>query len=155
MRKTSQGRDVSETTLEIARKVHPPRYKLFKDLRPLSVAAEWAQKLDWRGNPYDRFLLRQEILRLLEDTVIHEPGIRNVFRYASRHEIQREIDRLVDKFPKKYERWGVLHYVLTQLPYHLAFKHGLLRHSRLQAALARFPPQRADENKRRTKGSSR
>jgi hypothetical protein len=67
MRRNKQHHELSETTLEVARKVHPRRYSLFKDLRSFEETAEWAEKLDWRENPYDRFLLRPEILRHLEN----------------------------------------------------------------------------------------
>jgi len=154
MRQARKGSEVSGTTLEIARKVHPRRYKRFKDLRSLEDASAWAKKLDWRGNPYDRFLLRREILRHLEELFVHEPGYRNVFRYASRQEIAAEVDLLMDKFPKKFEKWGVFNYVLMRMPFHMAFKHGLVRHSRLQEALGRFPSQKRNTKDSRTKESS-
>ena len=56
----------SDTVMEIGRNLHPRRYHRFKDLRPDLEAVQWARSLDWRNNPYDRFLLRREILHYLE-----------------------------------------------------------------------------------------
>ncbi len=83
--------------------------------------------------------MRREILRQLESILIHERGFRNVYTYASRDEIAAEVDRRMDKFPKRMEKRGIFMYVLTSVPFYLAFKHGLVRHSRLAEALARFP----------------
>ena len=58
----------SDTVMEVGRNLHPRRYCRFKDLRPDLEAVEWSRKLDWRNNPYDRFLLRREILHHLEAT---------------------------------------------------------------------------------------
>jgi hypothetical protein len=146
MRKNKRAQEVSDTTMEIARKLHPPRYKLFKNLRPYEEAAEWAQKLDWRENPYDRFLLRREILRHLETRSIHEPGFRNVYTYASRQEITAEVDRLIEKFPKKLEKWGVFGYVLAALPWCLGSKHGKIGRDPLVAALNEIQAKRAARN---------
>ena len=131
--------------MEVARRVHPPRYRLFKNLRSFEATAEWAQKLDWRENPYDRFLLRREILRHLENR--SKAGFRNVYSYATRQEITAEVDRLMEKFPKKFEKWGVFGYVLTALPWYLALKHGKVRRDPLVATL------NAIEAKRDAKGS--
>ena len=117
----------------------------FKDLRPWEQASAWARTLDWRGNPYDRFLLRREILRQLESSVVHEPDFHNVYTYASRYEIAVEVDKLLDEFPAEFEGGGPLGYVLVTLIWHLAFKHGLVRHSRLAEALNNFPVQQASK----------
>ena len=136
MSKTAQTRELSDTLLEIGSKLCPRRYRRFKDLRTFEDAQEWARTLDWQDNPYDRFLLRREILRQLESIVVHEPGFRNVYTYASREEIAAKVDELLNHFPARFERMGALIYVLTALPWHLAFKHGLIRHSRLAQALS-------------------
>ena len=128
----------TDLMLEIGAKLFPRRYRRFRDLRPCQEACEWARKLDWRQNPYDRFLLRRELLRQLESTEFYE-GRRNVFSFASREEIAAEVDRLLDGFPDKYESIGVFSYVLITIPWHLGFKHGWIRHSRLTQALATLP----------------
>jgi hypothetical protein len=97
---------------------------------------EWARSLDWRNNPYDRFLLRREILHHLEATSFYEAGW-NIYSYASREEISAEVDRLLDLCPPEYER-GAFHHVLVLLPWELGFKHGKVRHSRLAEALAKI-----------------
>ena len=130
--------ELSDSLLEIGAKLFPRRYRRFSDLRPYQEACEWARSLDWRQNPYDRFLLRRELLRHLESTEFYE-GRRNVFTFASRDEIASEVDRLMDEFPDKHESMGVFGYVLLTLPWHLGFKHGRIRYSRLTQALATLP----------------
>jgi hypothetical protein len=130
--------ELSEAMLEIGAKLFPRRYRMFNDLRPYQQASEWAKALDWRQNPYDRFLLRRELLRHLESTQ-HYEGRRNVYSFASREDISAEADRLMDEFPAEFEKMGVFSYVLLTLPWNLAFKHGLARYSRLTEALEKLP----------------
>lgn len=129
--------EMSEALLEIGAKLFPRRYRMYKDLRPYRDACDWAKKLDWRQNPYDRFLLRRELLRHLESTQFYE-GRWNVFSFASREEISAEVDRLMDEFPEKHKILGVFAYVLLILPWNLAFKHKIVRHNKLNEALAKL-----------------
>ena len=129
--------ELTETMLEIGAKLFPRRYSRFKDLRPDQQACEWARTLDWRQNPYDRFLLRREILHHLESTASYESR-RNVYSFASRDEIAAEVDHLMDEFPDKYESIGVFSYVLITLRWNLAFKHGQVQHSLLAEALGSY-----------------
>ncbi len=145
MKKPERRRDLSDTLLEIGGRLCPRRYQRFRDLRPWEEAAEWARTLDWRGNPYDRFLLRREILRQLESTAVHEADFHNVYTYASREEIAFEADKLLDELPSEFESRGPLTYVLITLPWHLAFKHGRVKHSRLAEALSQFPEQEGNQ----------
>ena len=138
MKNLANKPELTETMLEIGAKLFPRRYHRFKDLRPDQQACEWARTLDWRHNPYDRFLLRREILHHLESTGSHE-GSRNVFSFASRDEIAAEVDRLMNEFPVEYESIGIFSYVLVTLPSHLAFKHGQVQHSRLAEVLGKLP----------------
>ena len=130
--------ELTETLLEIGAKLFPRRYHRFKDLRPDQQACEWARTLDWRENPYDRFLLRREILHHLESTAFYD-GALNIYSFASRDEIATEVDRLMKEFPDKYKSLGVFSYVLVMLPWNLAFKHGRVQHSRLAEALDKLP----------------
>ena len=130
--------ELTETMLEIGARLFPRRYSRFKDMRPDQQVCEWARTLDWRQNPYDRFLLRREILHHLESTAFYE-GRLNVYSFASRDEIAAEVDRLMDEFPHKYEGIGVFSYVLITVPWNLAFKHGQVRYSRLAEALEKLP----------------
>ena len=125
----------TDLMLEIGTRFFPRRYRRFRDLRPYQEACEWARKLDWRRNPYDRFLLHRELLRHLESTEVYE-GRRNPFSFASREEIAAEVDQLLDEFPDKYESIGVFSYVLVTIPWHLGFKHGRIHYNRLTQALA-------------------
>ena len=135
MNEADHERELSDIVLEVGGRLCPRRYQRFRDLRSSDEASEWAKKLEWRDNPYDRFLLRREILRQLESSAIHEPGFKNVYTYASRDEIAAEVDGLMRTFPDKYESIGVLDYVLITLPWHLAFKHGRVWRDPLVAAL--------------------
>jgi hypothetical protein len=130
---------LSETILEIGRKLHPRRYCRFKDLRPYQEACDWAKRLDWKSNPYDRFLLRREILHHLESEAFYE-GRLNIYTFASRPEIAAEVDRLMNEFPDRYKTMGVFSYVLITLPGRLAFRHGIVRKDPLLAALNQTSP---------------
>jgi hypothetical protein len=132
------NREVSDTVLEIVARLCPRRYRRFKDLRPYGEASEWARKLDWRNNPYDRFLLRREILHHLESFAFYEPKW-NVYAFASREEIAAEVDRLIENFPPEREWLGIFNYVLVKLPWDLAYKHRRIRFSLLTKALHQMP----------------
>jgi hypothetical protein len=123
---------------EIGTKLFPRRYRRFPDLRPYPEACEWARTLDWRQNPYDRFLLRRELLHHLESTEVYH-GSLNIFAFASRREIATEVERLMDEFSDKFKSMGVFGYVLHLAPWHLAFKHGMTKYSKLNVALAKLP----------------
>ena len=139
MNEISHDRDLSDVLLEIGERLCPRRYQKFRGLRPWAEACEWARTLEWRDNPYDLFLLRREILRQLENRAIHEPGFRNVYSYASRGEIASEMDKLLNRIPPELQSRGPLFYVTVVLPWHLAFRYGLIRRSPLQAALNQLP----------------
>ena len=121
--------------MEIGAKLFPRRYRRFKDLRSYNEASDWAKKLDWRQNPYDRFLLRRELLHYLESTQFHQ-GSWNVYTFASRDEIATAVDWLLDHFTDEFKPMGVFGYVIMSLPGHLGFRHGLIHHNRLDEALA-------------------
>jgi len=127
----------SELMQEIGARLYPRRYRRYKDLRSFQDACEWARTLDWQKNPYDRYLLRRELLHYLESTEFHRGG-RNMFKFASREQIAAEVDGLMDRFPKEHKTAGVFAYVVTALPWHLAFKHGIAEHTRLTDALAKL-----------------
>jgi len=116
----------SDLMLEIGAQLFPRRYRRFGNLRPYQEACEWARSLDWRQNPYDRFLLRRELLRHLESTQFYE-GQRNIFAFASREEIAAEVDRLMNELPDRWDGAGVFGYVLVTIPWRLGFKHGRIR----------------------------
>jgi hypothetical protein len=117
--------ETSELLLEIGAKLFPRRYHRFKDMRPYQEACEWADTLDWRNNPYDRFLLRREILHHLEDEAIHGGGYWNLYNFATREEIAAKVDLLLNELPRELENLGVFFYVFTTAKGDLAFEHGL------------------------------
>jgi len=134
----------SDLMLEIGAKLYPRRYHRHRNLRPYQFACEWARKLDWRCNPYDRFLLHRELFRHLESTESYE-GRRNVFSFASRGEIEGEIDRLLDEYPDEFPAIGVFAYVLMVLPLNMAHSHGRIRYRKLTQALAGLPASATSE----------
>lgn len=123
--------------LEIGAKLFPRRYRRFKDLRPYQEACEWARTLNWRENPYDRFLLRRELLHHLEATQFHA-GSSNVFTFASREEIAAEVGGMIEGYQAKHEPIGVFNFVLITVQWNLAYKHGRVRYSNLAAALGKM-----------------
>ncbi len=138
MGEVQRSHQLSDTVLEIGRKLHPRRYSRFSDLRDDLDACSWADTLDWRNNPYDKFLLRRELLHHLEATSFYE-GWWNIYSYSSRAEIAAEVDRLLAEPPEKYQGMGIFHYVLVTLPWNLAFRCGRIRHNRLAEALTKLP----------------
>jgi hypothetical protein len=134
---TEPSRQLTDTMLEIGAKFFPRRYRRFKDLRPYQSAREWARPLNWRENPYDRYVLRREILHFAESSLVHDE-CRNVYTFASRSEIAAEVDRLLDGIPQNFE-WDAFAWVLVALPWQLGIKYGLVRYSRLTEALAKGP----------------
>ena len=128
--------ELSDTILEVGRKVHPRRYRRYKDLRPERVAANWALTLDWRTNPYERFLLRREILHHVESECW------SYYRFASREEIAAETDRLINEFPGGDLSPSVFSYVLRNLLHRLLLKQTPTDRNRLDEALAKLPARR-------------
>ncbi len=124
--------------LELGAKLFPRRYRRFRDLRPYQEACEWARTLDWRQNPYARYLLRRELLLHLESTECYG-GSRNIFTFVSREEIAAEVDRLIDEFPERYDSMGVFSYVVLTAPGNLSCRHGWISYNRLTQALATLP----------------
>ncbi len=128
--------DIPECTFSIGRRFYPRLYKRYKDLRDYNEAAEWSRTLDWQNNPYDRFLLKREILRHLESELYYR-GPQNVFTFASRHEIEEEVEQSMDDYTKKnFKNIDVIGFVIVSIPWRLGFKHGRVEHSRLVAAVA-------------------
>jgi len=122
---------------EIDEKIFSRRYHRFKDMRRYLDACEWAKTLDWRNNPYDRFLLRRELLHHLEATEVYF-GPQNIFNFASRTEIAGEVDRLMEQCPNSAEGSGVFGYILHMVPWNLAVRHERIKYSKLTAALMKL-----------------
>lgn len=129
--------EASKLMQEMGAKLYPRRYRRYRDLRSFEDACDWAKTLDWQNNPYDRYLLKRELLHHLESTEFYK-GSLNLFSIASRKEIAAEVERLMDEFPKEHKGMGVFAFVLTALPWRLAFKHGVAEQSRLAAALRKL-----------------
>jgi hypothetical protein len=118
--------ETSDVLFEIGAKLFPRRHHRFRDLRPYEEACEWAQTLDWRNNPYDRFLLRREILHHLEEEATHGGGFWKLYSFATREEIAAKVDQLLIELPRQFEREGVFCYVLNATKWDLAFEHGMV-----------------------------
>ena len=121
---------ISEVMLEIGRKLYPRLYRIHKDLRTEKESHEWARTLDWRNNPYDRFLLRREIFRQYESYAYYS-RFYNLFSYLSREQVYAEIDRLLDECKKPAEQFDYFMDVSLRLPWNLAFKHGRIQYDPL------------------------
>src|SRR5688572_32466089 len=89
--------EIPECTVSIGRKFYPRLYKRFRDLRDYNDAAHWSRTIDWENNPYDRFLLKREIRRHLETDLSYR-GRQNVYTFASRDEIEREIEECMNDY---------------------------------------------------------
>ena len=104
-----QFEDIPECTLSIGRKFYPRLYRRHKDLRDVDEAAAWARSLDWRNNPYDRFLFKREIVRQAENRMC----------LVAREKIAAEVEILLDEFGRKFEDGNIFVLILTALPWHL------------------------------------
>ena len=112
--------------------LHPRRYRRFRDLRPdlEAPAPAPAPRAHWRRAVHR---LRARYREILRAEIAHT--------VSSQEEIAAETDRLIEEFSDEYAQIGVFHHVLVTLPWHLAFKHGKVQHSKLVAALAHLPEQ--------------
>ncbi len=132
---------MSAATLSVGRRFYPRRYQRFPGLRASAEAVAWSRTLDWRDNPYSRFLLRRELLRFVAARAGTDPR-HNVFRLASPEEVAAMVDRMLDACPEKLAR-NAFSYVVTGLPWKLAIKAGRVRYNHLTKALAHQPAQAA------------
>ena len=74
---------VSAATLSMGRRFYPRRYQRFPGLHAPAEAVAWSRALDWRDNPYSRFLLRRELLRFVATRAGTDPR-HNVFWWPPR-----------------------------------------------------------------------
>lgn len=126
---------IPECTVAIGRKFYPGLYRHRRNVRDPDDAAEWAESLDWLNNPYDRFLLKREILRQSEN-FLRDKGPMNIWSFASREEIANEIDTVLSECEKKGRIRNVLSLILVTLPWRVGYKHGRIVYSRLAEAFA-------------------
>ena len=135
---TDATNEPSEAVMEIGRRFYPRRYRRYRDLRSWQEARDWARTLDWRNNPYDRFLLRRELIRHIEsstDSWWHRRVIPG--------EIAEIVDHLLDTFPDRHERLGVFAGVIGRFPWEYGARHGFVRYSQLTKALSALEPPKA------------
>ena len=122
--------DIPECTLSIGRKFYPPLSKRGEHLRDADEAAEWASSLDWSNNPYDRFLLKREIVRQSE-RFWRDKVPMNCWTFASPDEIAGEVDKLLDEYKQEGRTRHIFQLILATLPWTLGYKHGRVQSSRL------------------------
>lgn len=130
----SSSSEPSEALLEIGRRFYPRRRARYRDLRPYQEACEWARTLDWRGNPYERFLLHRELLHYFL-SVDHIDSIQKIRRIAAPGEMSAVIDHLLDTLPAEDSRLGIFTRVFLRLPWEIAYRHRLVKYSPLAQAL--------------------
>jgi hypothetical protein len=126
--------ELSEVMLEVGGRLFPRLYKRHGDLRNQGEVRQWAEKLDWRNNPYDRYLLRRELLRHIESYRYDMPGC-NVGLFAKRDQILKQIDYLLDNFPEELNRMGIFMYVVVALPFYMQRGRGKDRHVNWKATV--------------------
>lgn len=120
--------------LEVGGRLFPRLYKRHGDLRSQQEVRQWAERLDWRNNPYDRYLLRRELLRFMEAQRGDEPFC-NVSLFAKRDQILKQIDYLLDNFPEELKRMGIFMYVVVALPFYMQRGRGKKRHEGWKATV--------------------
>ena len=129
---------MSAATVNVGRQLHPRRYQRFPGLRSRAEAVAWARMLDWRENPYARFLLRRELLRFVTARAGEDPR-HNVFRFANAEEVAATVDHMLNAYAEKPAGESVFNYVVAGLPWKLAIRAGRIRYSHLTKALAHQP----------------
>lgn len=130
----AQKAELSEVMLEVGGRLCPRLYKRHGDLRSQQEVRQWAERLDWRNNPYDRYLLRKELLRFMEAQRGDEPFF-NVGLFAKRDQILKQIDYLLDNFPEELKRMGIFMYVVVALPFYMQRGRGKNRHADWKATV--------------------
>ncbi|RYD85091.1 MAG: hypothetical protein EOP84_03605 [Verrucomicrobiaceae bacterium] len=92
--------DLSDVYFEIGRKLNPRRKLGSVRVRDYEAACQWSLNLDWRKNPYDRFLLCRELLLHFE-RLMHEDARSDIFAFASRSEIVATIEWLFGRYEQR------------------------------------------------------
>ena len=130
----------SPTVLDIARKFYPRRYRRHRDLRTWEDARAWARQLDWRNNPYERFLLERELTHYIEAST-HLNWHRRIISSARDGEIAALVADLLDAYAREADRrrLDVFSSILVRFPWEYAYRHGWLRYSALCGALSSLP----------------
>ena len=137
---TPRWHEPSGTVLAIARQFYPRRYRRHHDLRSFDDAREWARQLDWRNNPYERFLLERELIRYIE-AATHLDWHRRIISSARDGEIAALVTDLLDAYAReaRRRRLDVFSSILVRFPWEFAYRHRWLRQSRLCGALSSLP----------------
>jgi hypothetical protein len=134
--------ELSSTMWEVGSKLFPCRYQRHQGVRGYEEAVAWAERLDWRNNPYDRYLLQRELLHFLEGTKFEHPCCR-VLLSATRAEIAEKIDHLLKLYSESGTTMEVFTYVVVMMPYQFRPKGRQARRSKLAMALAATRPRQA------------
>ncbi len=108
--------ELSEVMLEVGGRLCPRLYRRHRDLRDYQEMRQWAEKLDWRNNPYDRYLLRRELLHFIE-AQRYDASFCNVSLFLTREQILKQIDRLLKDYPEEIKQMGIFAYVAGMLPF--------------------------------------
>lgn len=134
MNARAQKAELSPIMLEVGGRLFPRLYKRHGDLRNQCEVRKWAESLDWRNNPYDRYLLRRELLHHAEADRSDMPEF-NVGLFAKRDQILKQIDYLLDNFPVELKRMGIFMYVVVALPFYMQRGRGKDRHADWKATV--------------------
>jgi hypothetical protein len=98
--------ELSEVMLEVGGRLCPRLYRRHRDLRDYQDLRWWAERLDWRNNPYDRYLLRRELLHQIEAYRGDMPEF-NAGLFARRDQLLKQIDYLLGEYPEELGRMGI------------------------------------------------
>jgi hypothetical protein len=99
---------------EIQNKFAPRRHKRLARHQELNKDAEWADKLDWKGNSYDFNLLCRSILNRFDLHYREEFGIR-IDQLADADQVQHCLQTCRARYEAKPVKLGIYIYLLAHM----------------------------------------
>lgn len=129
---------ISDSMLDFYRKFAPRRYSPASCVHSYLEARKWAERIDWKNNPYDRYSLHRELFYHVVRYSCKYPS-ESVFKSFDRETIKEEIRKLVEEFERGGKPLGVFSWVFLEVFWlHEKRSYGDRRFSKLGYALEKI-----------------